>query len=144
MTSISDRTAPDSGTGVCYGSSQSGFKSSPDPFPVGWQLNDPLPASVCPLENAGWRCLLPGVERGLSGVENSGFSTCPTTPPTGGADARNFPLLGWDAERLPGVLRVSSSWFQSWAPKRALCIHSLVSFFQQPWAQVAPTPPYKG
>lgn len=51
------------------------FKSSPDPFSVGRRLTDPLPASVCPPENAGWRCSLPRVGRGLSEVENSGLST---------------------------------------------------------------------
>lgn len=36
-------------------------------------------------------------------MENSGLSMCPTTPPTAGADARNFLLLGQDAERLRGT-----------------------------------------
>lgn len=54
-------------------------------------------------------------------------------------------FFSWDGMlRDCGVLRMSSSCFWSRAPKRALCIHSLVSFFQQPRAQVAPTPPYKG
>ena len=103
MTPISDmdehpRTAPDSRTGVCYGSSQPEFKSSPDPFSVGRRLTDPLPASVCPPENAGWRCSLPRVGRGLSEVENSGLSTSPKHHQPGQQTPGS--LFSWD-----GVLR---------------------------------------